>query len=176
MSEHIQKTIQEVQQQVDEMSADLRRKKKMVNDLADLAGLPAVYEIEGDESKGVGTIRRDQWYGQPLATAIREYLEMRRVGNQGPATVNEVFDALRTGGYSFDTKDDANAKRGLRISLTKNTAIFHRLPDGKHYGLLDWYPDVKEKKVKSKTDEPAGPDTPADSEDPTSNSTEGAAA
>lgn len=95
---------------------------------------------------GTSSIRRDQWYGQPISTAIREYLTMRRASNAGPSTVNEIYDALTQGGFKFDAKDEENAKRGLRISLTKNTSIFHRLPDGKHYGLIEWYPDIKVRK------------------------------
>jgi hypothetical protein len=60
----------------------------------------------------------------------------------GPATVKEIYDALKAGGYKFETKNDANAMRNLRISLTKNTSIFHKLPGGE-FGLNEWYPKLK---------------------------------
>ena len=58
------------------------------------------------------------------------------------ATVNEIYDGLIAGGYQFDAKDALNAKRGLRISLTKNSSTFYRVPNGR-YGLLVWYPNAK---------------------------------
>lgn len=50
------------------------------------------------------------------------------------------------GGYQFETKDDNNAMRGMRISMAKNIK-FHKLPNGK-WGLKEWYPNVKEDKEK----------------------------
>lgn len=75
---------------------------------------------------------------------------MRRTANLGPATVGEIYDALLAGGYNFESKDTANGKRGLRVSLTKNSSIFHRLPDGKTFGLASWYPKIKENGKASK--------------------------
>lgn len=58
------------------------------------------------------------------------YLAMRRASNSGAATVREIFNALKGGGFAFQAKEDANAQRGLRKSLTKNSATFHKLPVG----------------------------------------------
>lgn len=147
MGEHIRKTMAEIQQQIREIEVELKRKRQMVNDLAGMAGMPHVYaNVEENTTQSVHAIRPDQWYGQNMSKAIREYLEMRRAADQGPATVNEIFDALMQGGFNFEAKNDENAKRSLRISLTKNTSIFHRLPDRKHYGLVEWYPDIKNAK------------------------------
>lgn len=106
--------------------------------------MPPMYQdTELHEGGSVSlSIQGDQFYGQPLATCIRQILEMRKALKQGPATVNEIFGALVQGNYQFETKNEDNAKRGLRISLTKNTSIFHKLPNGK-FGLLDWYPNAK---------------------------------
>ena len=117
--------------------------KRTINHILELAGQPPRYKQIDDEDKpGVANIRGDQFYGRPLATAVRMYLEMRRVSNLGPASIAEIHEALVAGGYEFETKNDANAKRGLRISMSKNTATFHKLPTGQ-YGLLDWYPEKK---------------------------------
>jgi hypothetical protein len=93
-------------------------------------------------------MRRDQFYGVPLATAIREYLQMRRASNLGPATVNDIHAALVSGGFVFETRNEANAKRALYISLGKNTLMFHKLPSGTDatavFGLKEWYPRTKE--------------------------------
>ena len=50
--------------------------------------------------------------------------------------------SYQAGRYKFDTKDEENAKTTLRAALRKNSAIFHRLPQGE-YGLLGWYPNAK---------------------------------
>jgi DNA-directed RNA polymerase delta subunit len=73
-------------------------------------------------------------------------LERRQIANVGPATVNEIYDSLVAGGYNFQTKNDDYAKRNLYTTLTKNSSVFHRLPNGL-WGLLEWYPDAKTAKT-----------------------------
>jgi hypothetical protein len=130
---------------IDELEGALAQKKRLVNELCKEYGRPLRFdEVESVRSRGVGTLKRDQFYGKPLATAIREYLEMRGPsdrGGLGAASVNEIFGALTEGGFKFDTKNEANAKRGLRIGLSKNTVTFHRV--GESYGLLEWYPNAR---------------------------------
>lgn len=70
---------------------------------------------------------------------------MRRAQNLGAATNREIYDLLVTGGYEFDTKSEDIAQKSLRNSLAKNTALFHKLPNGQ-FGLLSWYPNVKKSK------------------------------
>ena len=142
MSEHIQQTIATLQEQLRKHLEAAAETKRVINSLCRTVGRAPIYADE-EQIDHPANIRRDQWYGQPLSTAIREYLTMRRSANQGPATVNEIHDALVLGGYEFEAKDDDNAKRGLRVSLTKNTAIFHRLPGGNTFGLIEWYPNAK---------------------------------
>jgi len=117
-----------------------------INSLLTMAGKEAVYPdadlSESGQTGSLANIASDRWYGQPLATAIRDYLSMRRSSGNGPATVAEIYDSLVTGGFEFEAKSDDYAKRGLRGSLTKNPATFHRLPDGKKFGLTEWYPKV----------------------------------
>lgn len=132
--------------------------KRAVNAIYMAAGeSPRYSDSDLGESTGPSlAIRSDQFYGQPLAASIREVLEMRRALKQGPATVNELYEALLQGGFKFDTKNEDNSKRGLRISLTKNTVTFHKLPNGK-FGLLEWYPNAKSAKPKV-NGEPEGDD------------------
>jgi hypothetical protein len=132
---------------------EVARIRGAINLVCELHGRPPMYPEDAPESDVIGlSIRSDQFYGQPLAAAIRTVLEMRKKLNSGPATVNEIYDSLQQGGFAFDTKNDENAKRGLRISLSKNTAVFHKLPNGK-FGLLEWYPNAKTpKKARGVTD------------------------
>ena len=73
---------------------------------------------------------------------------MRRAQNLGAATNREIYDSLMAGGYEFDTKSEDIAQKSLRNSLAKNTALFHKLPNGQ-FGLLAWYPNVKKPKASS---------------------------
>lgn len=150
MSEHaVLSTIKMVQQQVAELDQQLLEKKRMVNDLCKLAGRSPVYG-DADLTSQSGSISRrpDEYYGKPQATVVRMILEKRHAAGLGAATVAEIYDEMVAGGYLFGGKNDDNNKRGLYISLGKNSATFHKLPNGT-YGLLEWYPDVKVTRTKN---------------------------
>jgi hypothetical protein len=147
MSDHIRQTIADLQKSLIEDEQKVLDKKRLINQLAQHAGIGAIYsnaELQSGPTVNLA-IRSDQFYGQPLASSIRVVLEMRKALNQGPATINEIHQALLDGGFAFDTKNEENAKRGLRISITKNTSLFHKLPNAK-FGLLEWYPNAKQPK------------------------------
>lgn len=164
----IQRMVQEVQR----LESEANELKRTVNKLCAFAKLPPIYaNTEDSQSAKTGAIRRDQFFGVALASAVREYLQMRgdpKAGGQGAATVNEIFSALKEGGYNFDTKNDENAKRGLRISLAKNVAAFTKVPGAGEgaFGLTDWYPNLKSPKGKSET----APDQETDPEPSNSSS------
>lgn len=148
MSDHLKRTIADLQLKLTEQESAVKQTKSLINQLSEMAGAGIIYkdiELESNPRSNV-SIRSDQFYGQPQATCVREFLDMRKALDQGPATINEIFAALQEGGFNFETKNDENAKRGLRISITKNTALFHKLPNGK-IGLLSWYPNAKTKKA-----------------------------
>jgi hypothetical protein len=147
---HIERTIADMVAKIDEDLRPITERKKVVNQLCEFAGLPLRYtDVQGDGARGSLSLRRDQFHKKPLATAVREYLELRGRsdrGGLGAATVNEIFDALIAGGYQPETTDEENAKRGLRIALTKNSVTFYRIAGGTagdSYGLLTWYPNAK---------------------------------
>lgn len=129
--------------EIGELEAKLEQKKQLVNGLCLDRGQPARFtDIGGGRTRPIGmSSRRDQFYGKPLATAMREYLEMRGRsdrGGLGAANINEIHAALVEGGFKFETKNIENAKRGLRDALSKNVIVFHRVGDA--YGLTEWYP------------------------------------
>lgn len=143
-----------MQDQAKMMLADLRGKvaakereatelKRLANMLCEQYEMPPAYsDMElSDKPSGVGAIKRDQFYGKPLASATRQYLEMRSASNLGAASLDEIFQALRQGGFVFEGKNDGIKRRGLSISLAKNTATFHRIPDTEVFGLASWYPN-----------------------------------
>jgi hypothetical protein len=132
--------------------AQLAENKRTVNRLCARAGRPPRYpEAENGSGAQVGIIRADQYYGQPLAAAVRNILEGRKLAGLGSATVREIYETLLKGGFQFEAKDE-NAQRGLRQSLTKNSQTFHKLPNGT-YGLLEWYPGAKPARPTDDADE-----------------------
>jgi hypothetical protein len=129
--------------------AEVERKantlRSAINTLCEEAGIPPKYPNVGQsaEHAAVNTqIQPDTFYGKKQSTAIRMYLEMRKAQGLGPATPRDIFEALKTGGYQFETRNEINALVGMRALLRKNTVTFHKLPNGS-YGLLTWYPDAK---------------------------------
>lgn len=154
MSAHIKQTIIDLQAKLKAQEDEVIKTKQLINLLCEHTGLPPIYADSAlaPASSGV-SIRADEFYGQPLATAIRSILEKRKLADRGPATPREIYDALVEGGYKFDTDSEPNRLIGVRVSLRKSSAIFHRLPDGKRYGLLEWYPKEANRRSRTKTDE-----------------------
>jgi hypothetical protein len=149
--EHIDKTIEELRAKITEKEGELIEMKKTVNQLCRLAKHSPLYPDEiKPEKTSTGLLGGDEYYMQPIARVIGWILERRKAAGAGPATVEEIYDAMKAGGYKFDAKDDENAMRGISISMCKNVAKFHRLPSGK-FGLTEWYPELKEPKEPKKT-------------------------
>jgi hypothetical protein len=154
MREELRPAIAALQSDLQDIEKKAAETKRAINRLCELAGAPPMYALTDTDSSrpNVTTLRNDQFYGKVMNTAAREYLEMRKGANLGPATPREIYEALVTGGFKFDTKIESNAITGLRQILRKNSSIFHRLPHGA-YGLLSWYPNAKA--VKADDDEDA---------------------
>lgn len=149
MPSHIDHTVSDLRSLLKKQEDQIGGTKRTINSLLVMAGKEPMFSeadlAEEGSDLGLAAIASDRWYGQPLATAIRDYLSLRRASGNGPATVAEMFNALREGGFEFEAKNDDYAKRGLRSSLTKNPSTFHRLPDGKRFGLTEWYPRAANK-------------------------------
>jgi hypothetical protein len=152
MSEHVLKLIEELQAEVSKAEESIRPNKVLANQLCERAGIAPIYPDVGDQSSAsvLRGIRRNAFYGRPLSACIREYLEMRVNLPVKEATLDEIFAALKEGGYdvkaSGPTEEDQ--KRGVSIALGKNSQTFHRLASG-DFGLVGWYPNIKEKKAKN---------------------------
>lgn len=145
--------------------------KTAINLLCEMDDIPPLYpDVDAptspvapapESTRRNGVVRPDQYYNRPLATCVKEFLEGRKQSGLGPASVDEVYSALKAGGYNFESRDDANAMRGLAVSVSKNTGVFARLPSGL-IGLAEWYGGPK-RKAKTK-DAVAAPTT--DQDDP----------
>jgi hypothetical protein len=145
-----------------------------INLLREKAGLPprqSGWQSASVQDRGhVGTgahikLHSDTFTGKKLASAVREYLEMRkRSGGDSPTTSREIFNALKEGGFHSGAKDDATALVVLRTMLRKNTTTFAKLQNGK-YGLRSWYPNLRTPKGAALED--AADDDSADDENGT---------
>jgi hypothetical protein len=153
MNDHIVQTITDLEKKVAEYEGHAIRVKTTINELCVMAGLPARYTAASlEKSSGSGfTIRSDQFHARPVATIVREYLEMRKRADIGPATMEEIFDALAQGGYESQAKEERIARIALYNALTKNP-VFYKLPN-KRWGLLEWYPKAKQRDDESEDEE-----------------------
>lgn len=153
MSDSLKIAIDELIAQISEKEAELTPLKIAVNTLCRQVGLPEQYILESGRS-GVAaslpqvTWRLDQFTNRGLATSVVDILETRKSrGLDGPATIDEIFDALTAGGYKFTgtSGSDENTKRAVKIALTKNTAQFVKIRDD-IFGLKKWYPGASARK------------------------------
>ena len=153
---------------IDDLEGQVTQKKRLANELCREYGrTPRYPDAEAPKSQSIALSGRDVFYGRPMATVVREFLEIRGPSNQGglgAATVNEIYDAIVGGGFKFDTKDEANAKRSLRIALAKNTATFHKVggAGADAYGLTEWYPNAKPPRVRTRSDDGDGEEAEVD--------------
>jgi hypothetical protein len=148
MDESLEKAIQALKQRVEQKAKELMDAKKAVNQVCISMGEKPIYETTGDEIGLSSDLKGHEYYMKPLATVITNILE-RRGEQNGPMTVKEIYEQMKAGGYLFETKNDENAMRNIRISMAKNTQTFHKLPNGK-FGLLKWFPDLKESEESKK--------------------------
>ncbi|HEX4499147.1 MAG TPA: hypothetical protein VIE43_25950 [Thermoanaerobaculia bacterium] len=165
MATRFQDAVEELVAEIEAKEREISEVKKTVNFLRSRDGLGPLYETTDPTIKGRAlTVRPDQFYGKSPITAAREYLELR-----GEAVLpDEIADALEKGGFDFKAQG-WNAKehraRNLAISMSKNSLIFHRLPNA-WYGLVKFYPELKKqpKKFNVAPSAVAEPDEIADEE------------
>lgn len=149
MNEHVERTIEMVLAQIADLERQASDLKKTVNGLCQVVSRPPMFPDVAPSSRA--PLRDDEFYGKPLATAVQEVLERRKLTGQGASTVADIYDMLVRGGFHFNTKNADNAKRTLYTNLSKNTK-FHRLPNGS-YGLTEWYPNVRKAREEADADE-----------------------
>lgn len=150
MDSNIDGVIADLQKKLAEQEAAVIQSKQLINLLCTQYGRDPIYrDADLQPNAGLQSFSSDEFYGQPLAASMRKILDLRKATGSGPATPRELYDALVAGGYAFDTDNEQNRLTGVRVSLRKSSRIFHRLPDGKQYGLLEWYPKAKRAKNKS---------------------------
>lgn len=154
MSSKLQDAINVLVERIELKAQELVENKRLVNSLCREAELEPMYPDSelAVQGRGIQSLKADHFYGKSPTTAAREYLEMRNTA----VPLEEILSALERGAFNFSAigwKEAARLKN-LGISLGKNSAIFHRLPNDT-IGLTKWYPTVKAKKSAAKE----GPET-----------------
>lgn len=140
---HFDESIAALTERLREQEARVAELKKAINAICLADERPPLYQdVEVAEHRGLESVRPDEFYGQALNGSAKRVLDMRNAAGLGAATVREIYDVLLEGGYDFQTRNAKNAMDGLRISLSKSSHTFHKLPNGR-YGLNDWYPNAK---------------------------------
>ena len=147
MPDELDPAVAVLRRKLEEQLRGVADTKRTINMLMKMSGKEPLYpEGEGENS---GAVRADQFYGKGLATSAAEYLAMRHQACQP----DEVFRALREGGFDFDLQgwqgEDSVKIRSLAMSLAKNTGSvgkFHRLKNGS-FGLRAWYDPLFLKKA-----------------------------
>jgi hypothetical protein len=139
-TDHVQKTIDLIVAQVQELERQVAEKMRTANDLARIVDRPPLYRHGDNNPLGTSTLP-DEYYGRQMPDVIRDILRKRKQANLGAATAAEIYEAMKAGGYHFQTQNDAYAKRGIYGQLAAGEE-FHRLPGGQ-YGLREWYPNAK---------------------------------
>lgn len=151
MREEFKPAIAALQKDLSDLERKVIEAKTTINKLCALADAPPMYPDVGSPSEAtITTIRADTFYGKVLTTAAREYLEMRKAQNLGPANTREIYEAITSGGFEFETDNPTNAMTGMRQTMGKNSSIFHRLPNGT-WGLTSWYEKIKASKKNKAT-------------------------
>jgi hypothetical protein len=145
MRQEYMPAIDGLERELEEVERKAGELRGAINTLCRLAGIEARYAEGSINAKTAPTLtqlRPDTFYGKKMQTAAREFLEMRKTADLGPATPKNVYEALRDGGYQFETQDEVTALISLRATLRKNSQTFHKLPNGQ-YGLRAWYPNAR---------------------------------
>jgi hypothetical protein len=145
MRPELMPAIEALEQELMTLESKANELRSAINTLCRHAGVPTRH-AEGIQTAANGMtlsqIKPDTFYGKRMQTAAREFMEMRKAAGQGPAKPRDVYEALRDGGFQFETQDEDTALVSLRNTLRKNSQTFHKLPNGQ-YGLRAWYPNAK---------------------------------
>lgn len=168
MRAELQPAIEALQRDITDLEQQILETKQVINRLCKKSGIDPLYPDATLTATGAGIVG-DSFYGKPITTAAREFLEMKRATTgSGPATARQVYEALIKGGYKFEARDENIALISVRSTLRKNSSIFHRLPNGE-YGLLSWYPSARAPRetVESPTKTASRPDKVSRASTPT---------
>jgi hypothetical protein len=147
MSQHVRRTITELETQAKRHDAAAQQARDMADRLRNLLTVSSskaprkrkaktartVKSTRGDAKprKSRSATKRNGADGRSLATFVRHYLQERAQTKSGPATTADIYSAIRQLGYRFASKNPDNAVHYLRKVLRVNKA-FKRTGRGKY--------------------------------------------
>jgi hypothetical protein len=147
----MRKAIDELMSELEKQVAQVAETKRAINSLCAVMGeQPRFPDDVPEEIGGTTHIRSDQFFGQTLTGAVREFL---RIKGQS-ASVDEIYGALENGGFVFDWPAQKHHKKNLRMSLTKNSTTFAYIKSSDTFGLWEFYPEKAKERKKEKEEEP----------------------
>jgi hypothetical protein len=140
MKDNLKATYEYYENKLQELFNEVSLTKEMLNRLAKDLGMAVPYpDTSTEKAGGSMIIKPGQFYTKPLATAVREYLQMKNE----PASWDEIVEVLNKGNFEFEKNPQET-----RLTILRNTGNFV-LIGGEYIGLKEWYP----KKKKRLTDE-----------------------
>jgi len=151
MSQHLEKAIEGVYEELAKIEEKAKELKKTINTLSAMAGKSQPFgDVEVSATYGTLSLRPDQFFGKGLSTAVKEFLRLK-----GRAcTAQEIFEALKVGGYEFPVEwKEKFMLKNLSISLGKNRVDFVPVPSSTGegaYGLWEFYPEKKREREREK--------------------------
>lgn len=143
MSDASQPLIEKALAKIAFHQGEIAKTQAFVNQICEFDGREPMFadvaEVGASASRTALQFGPDDFFNKPMATAVREVLTARKTaGMTGPASIDDLFDALKRGGFNFASNDVDKQKMGLAVSLGKNTVTFRKLPSGL-FGLAEWY-------------------------------------
>jgi hypothetical protein len=159
MSQALQTAIDELVGQIAVKEAEIAPLKIAVNTLCRTIGTDEMYPDVGTTLRTTPsspTVRALTWspsqfFGRQLASCVGDIMEARvNAGLDKACSVDDIFTALKEGGFRFEGGgNEGNSKRAIKISLTKNTAQFVKLPN-ELFSLKKWFGGRATKKIASR--------------------------
>lgn len=144
MADGLSAAVEELEKELQKQLQDVASTKKLINSLLIRTGQSPRYTDIDVEAHAGSPVKRDQYYGKPLATAVA--MVLKRLGQA--STAEEIIAGLEKGGFDFRPLkwNESVRHRNLAISMAKNTKAFHKLPNGT-FGLREWYDEDVLKKT-----------------------------
>jgi len=148
---HINKSIEEIEEQIQQKQKELEGLQITVNNLCKYIGIEPKYVIESQIATITHrTLKGDEYFRRPTATVITMILENRKKQDLGPASIDEIYKKMLEGGYVFKVKEPNKA---IGTALGKNQK-FTKV--GEKWGLSEWYPSAKEERQQEEIKEENG--------------------
>jgi hypothetical protein len=148
MTDALNAAIEELKTQLAESIEAIKEDPKMAEVLKLHSALNTMEELVGASPTSLASafalepataVQPGEFYGLEALKAAKQYLKKRGK----PASTDEIVSAIRAGGAIVPSIER------LRVSLSRSTLDIAKVGTD-HYGLLEFYPDVMQRRKKGK--------------------------